>query len=42
MLRSFDPPIIGRIEHEKYLLDVRTMSEKDFDIVRSAFARIAR
>jgi L-seryl-tRNA(Ser) seleniumtransferase len=28
--RSFSPPIIGRIEKEKFLLDVRTLQKEDF------------
>ncbi len=40
ILRSFEPPIIGRIEHERYLLDVRTMTESDFDVVQTAFSKI--
>ncbi len=39
-LRSFDPPIIGRIEHDTYLLDVRTMNDKDFETVKRAFLRL--
>ncbi len=40
ILRSFEPPIIGRIEHERYLLDVRTMTKSDFDVVQTAFSKI--
>ncbi len=39
-MRFFDPPIIGRIEHDKYLLDVRTMQDKDFPVVREAFSKM--
>jgi L-seryl-tRNA(Ser) seleniumtransferase len=28
--RSFSPPIIGRIEKERFLLDVRTLQQEDF------------
>jgi L-seryl-tRNA(Ser) seleniumtransferase len=28
--RSFSPPIVGRIEKEKFLLDVRTLQKEDF------------
>jgi L-seryl-tRNA(Ser) seleniumtransferase len=34
--RSFNPPIIGRIEKERFMLDVRTLQKDDFrEIVRS-------
>ncbi len=41
IMRSFDPPIIGRIEHDKYLLDVRTMLHKDYEVLKEAFSKIA-
>jgi L-seryl-tRNA(Ser) seleniumtransferase len=31
--RSFSPPIIGRVEKEKFLLDVRTLQKKDFPFI---------
>ncbi|MBI4767614.1 MAG: L-seryl-tRNA(Sec) selenium transferase [Deltaproteobacteria bacterium] len=31
--RSFSPPIIGRIEKEKFLLDVRTLQKEDFPFI---------
>ena len=31
--RSFSPPIIGRIEKEKLLLDVRTLQKEDFPFI---------
>lgn len=31
--RSFSPPIIGRIEKEKFLLDVRTLQKEDFPYI---------
>ena len=36
-LRTAKPPIIGRIEADRYLLDVRTMNPDDFPLVRQAF-----
>ena len=36
-LRLGEPPIIGRIHHDRYLLDVRTLKERDFEeIVKAA------
>lgn len=32
-LRLSDPPIIGRITHDKFLLDVRTLEESDFSYI---------
>ena len=31
--RSFSPPIIGRIEKERFLLDVRTLQKEDFPFI---------
>jgi L-seryl-tRNA(Ser) seleniumtransferase len=39
-LRLGDPPIIGRIESDRYLLDVRTLIEEDFALIEQAFARL--
>ncbi len=36
-LRAFTPPIIGRIEHDHFLLDVRTLQADDFDPIKKAF-----
>ena len=35
-LRSIEVPIIGRIENDRFLLDVRTMFEEDFEYIASA------
>lgn len=39
-LRSNTPPVIGRIESDQYLLDVRTLQTEDFDFLRHAFKRL--
>lgn len=39
VLRRSSPPIIGRIEHETYLMDVRTLKESDFPAIHQAFSR---
>ncbi len=41
-LRSSDPPVIGRIEAERFLLDVRTLQPGDDEIIVAAFERLAR
>lgn len=37
-MRENDIPIIGRISKDRYLLDVRTIEEKDFEIVASCLS----
>ncbi len=39
-LRRRALPIIGRITHEQYLLDARTLMERDFDYIVSAAAEV--
>ncbi len=39
-MRSNRPPIIGRIEADRYLLDMRTLQPGEATIVRNAFARL--
>ncbi|MFZ0132515.1 MAG: L-seryl-tRNA(Sec) selenium transferase [Desulfobacterales bacterium] len=36
-LRLNSPPIIGRIEDDRYIMDVRTLQDDQLEIVRSAF-----
>ncbi|MCL2248783.1 MAG: L-seryl-tRNA(Sec) selenium transferase [Oscillospiraceae bacterium] len=38
-LRSLEVPIIGRIEDDKFLLDVRTMFEDDFEYIAGEIAK---
>jgi L-seryl-tRNA(Ser) seleniumtransferase len=40
LLRQSDPPVIGRIENDKFLMDVRTMQPGDRDSVAGVFKRI--
>ena len=40
-LRSYDPPIIVRIETDQVLLDVRTIQEKELETVAQALKRLA-
>ena len=39
-LRGNDPPIIGRIEEESFLLDPRTIEEEAFDAIAAAFTQL--
>jgi L-seryl-tRNA(Ser) seleniumtransferase len=39
-LRNNTPPIIGRIESDHYLLDVRTLQPEAFPVIQQAFQRI--
>ena len=40
-LRSFDPPIITRVEKDQVLLDVRTIHEKELKTVARAVKEMA-
>jgi L-seryl-tRNA(Ser) seleniumtransferase len=40
-LRSYDPPIIVRVEKEQVLLDVRTLQDKELDTVAGALRALA-
>ena len=40
-LRSYSPPIIGRLEKERVLLDLRTIQEKELKIVAQALRDLA-
>jgi L-seryl-tRNA(Ser) seleniumtransferase len=39
-LRKNDPPIIGRIEEDRYILDLRTIQDDELSIIESAVATI--
>jgi L-seryl-tRNA(Ser) seleniumtransferase len=39
-LRSGRPPVIGRIEADHYLMDVRTIQENEIPLVQQAFERL--
>jgi len=41
-LRCLSTPIIGRIENDRYLIDVRTLFEDDFEYVVNAMAEASR
>lgn len=41
-MRVQEVPVIGRIAHDRYLLDVRTISEEEFDFVVSALKEAVR
>ena len=40
-LRSYSPPIIGRLEKERFLLDLRTIQEEEMQIVARALRDLA-
>jgi L-seryl-tRNA(Ser) seleniumtransferase len=35
-LRAHDPPIVGRIQDDRLLLDPRTLAEEEIDLIRAA------
>ena len=39
-MRANDPPIIGRIEDDAYIMDPRTLNDDDLPIIRKAFEKI--
>jgi L-seryl-tRNA(Ser) seleniumtransferase len=41
-MRENDPPIIGRIEEDAYIMDPRTLKDDDLPIIRTAFERILK
>ena len=41
-LRGGEPPIIGRIEEDRFIMDVRTIEEREFDIIVQAFESILK
>ena len=40
-LRSYDPPIIARLEKDNVLLDMRTIQEKELETVAQAIKELA-
>ncbi len=42
VLRNSDPAVIGRIESDAFLMDLRTMEDSDFEPVRIAFEQLLR
>lgn len=38
--RAFDPPIIGRIENDRYIIDPRTVLEDEPELIVRAFGRL--
>ena len=41
-LRSYDPPVIARVEKERVLLDVRTIQQKELSFVAQAIKELAQ
>jgi len=42
LLRGNDPPIIGRIEKDRFIMDVRTLQEDDLLPIETAFRRMLK
>lgn len=40
-MRANCPPVIGRIEEDRFIMDPRTLQEDEFAMIRDAFQRIA-
>ncbi len=41
-LRRNSPPLIGRIESDQYLMDVRTLQPEEFPVIQQAFQRLLK
>ncbi len=41
-MREITPPIIGRIENGFFMMDVRTIQEKELDVITEAFEQLLR
>ena len=41
-MREITPPIIGRIENDFFMMDVRTIQEKELDVITEAFEQLLR
>ena len=41
-LRENNPPIIGRIEEDNYIMDLRTIQEDEIPILETAFANLLK
>jgi L-seryl-tRNA(Ser) seleniumtransferase len=39
-MRGNDPPIIGRIEDDAFIMDPRTLKEDDLAVIQTAFEKI--
>ena len=41
-MRNNNPPIIGRIEEDHFIIDMRTIQEEEFSIIEHAIANILK
>ncbi|OQX64039.1 MAG: L-seryl-tRNA(Sec) selenium transferase [Desulfococcus sp. 4484_241] len=39
-LRKADPPVIGRIEDDRFVIDLRTVAESELSVIKSAFCML--
>jgi hypothetical protein len=42
MMRSYEPPIIARIEDDLYVMDPRTIQEDEFATIETAFDNLIK
>jgi L-seryl-tRNA(Ser) seleniumtransferase len=40
IMRKTTPPIIGRIENDLFVMDMRTVQDEEIDIISSIFKKI--
>ena len=41
-MRRNNPPIVGRIEDDRFVVDPRTVQDEDLPIIRSAFETVLK
>jgi L-seryl-tRNA(Ser) seleniumtransferase len=39
-MRRHTPPVIGRIENDRFIMDPRTLQEEELEMIEKAFARM--
>ena len=42
MLRRGEPPIVGRVEQDEFIIDLRTVAEDEEDTIAQAFEQLIR
>ena len=40
LFRSTDPPVVGRIQKDRFMLDLRTLTEDDLPLLASAIRQV--
>jgi L-seryl-tRNA(Ser) seleniumtransferase len=41
-MRSHDPPVIGRIEEDVFIMDLRTILDDELPIIKNAFENMLK